>query len=353
MLALMTGSPDVAIRTRGLRKTYRGGRVVAVDNLDLDIPRGGVHGFLGPNGSGKTTTIRMLLGLIAADSGEIEILGAQVPKELPQVIDQIGAIVEQPRLFPAFTARRNLEILGEAIGAPNERVDSVLDGAGLLGRENEAVQGFSLGMKQRLAIAATLMKDPEVLIFDEPTNGLDPAGIHETRGLIRKLGHEGRTVIVSSHILSEVQQMADTVSIIGRGKVVASGPVREILATGPSAVRLVIREQDEARRLLRAEGYTVAEDLGAAQGITAPVAGLRVWRPGVSVDPSDIARLLGQHDLWPSELGAARDNLEDVFLDLTDATRLGAPASEVLPGARFEESSLDEDNRHEDGGVEK
>jgi len=216
-----------AVSTRGLRKTYRhrGRRVVAVGGLDLDVPLGGVHGFLGPDGAGKTTTIRMLLGLVRPDAGTVRVLDRPVPDALPDVVQRVGAIVESPRFFPAFSGRRNLELLAAAIGTPPARVDRVLADVGLADRAGSPFRTYSLGMKQRLAIAATLLKDPELVIFDEPTNGLDPAGIHEVRRTMRALADAGRTVLVSSHILAEVQQVADTVSIVTQGRLVASGHI--------------------------------------------------------------------------------------------------------------------------------
>ncbi|MDN5771043.1 MAG: ATP-binding cassette domain-containing protein, partial [Microlunatus sp.] len=229
--SLATESPW-ALQTTGLVKTYRRRRVSipAVDRLDLRVPAGGVHGFLGPNGSGKTTTIRMALGLIRADAGQIEVFGSEIPQRLPEVVDRVGAIVEQPKFFPNFSARRNLELLATGIGAPRQRVGAVLDEVDLGERARDRYKTYSLGMKQRLAIAATLLKDPDLLIFDEPTNGLDPAGIHAIRQTMRRLADQGKTVLVSSHILTEVQLIAGTVTIIGRGRLLAEGRVSEILA---------------------------------------------------------------------------------------------------------------------------
>ena len=253
----MSGAP--AIETSGLRKTYRTrrGRQVAVQGLDLHVPAGGVHGFLGPNGSGKTTSIRMLLGLINADSGTMTIFGHPVPDDLPAVIDRVGAIVESPKFFPAFSGRTNLELLAGAIGAPKSRVGEVLEATHLADRAKDHYAAYSLGMKQRLAVAATLLKDPDLLIFDEPTNGLDPAGIREVRDTMRDLGQRGKTVLVSSHILAEVEQVADTVSIIGRGHLLASGSVSTILGSqGTTVVRVGVSEPDRAATLLAYEGWT-------------------------------------------------------------------------------------------------
>lgn len=301
--------PETAVRTSNLHKTYRGGSVVAVAGLDLEIPLGGVHGFLGPNGSGKTTTLRMLLGLVTPDQGTIEILGHEVPRQLPAVIDRIGAIVEQPRFFPTMSGRRNLALLAEGIGTPLARVDEVIRDVGLLGRARDDVRHYSLGMKQRLAIAATLLKDPELLIFDEPTNGLDPAGIHETRATIKRLGAEGRTVVISSHLLSEVQQVADTVTIVARGRMLAQGRVADLLTAHAGTVRVGVRQRDAALETLAAAGLTAA---------VAPDGTLRVERPDAAgLDPAEVARVLGEAGVWPSELGVVRENLEEVFLELT------------------------------------
>src|SRR5436190_4377824 len=245
-------------RLHGLRKEYRrirGGRTVAVDGLDLEVPDGGVFGFLGPNGAGKTTTIRCVLGLVRPNAGSLKLLGADVSSGLASVIGKVGSIVEQPALFPRFTGRRNLQILGRIHRVGRSTIDDVLDRVRLSERADDAVRTYSLGMKQRLGIAAALLKDPSVLLLDEPANGLDPAGIVEVRELIRSLGADGRTVFVSSHILSEVQQTADQVAIIARGRLGKSGPVKRVLSAGrarglivkvadvPAAVRLLADAQ--------------------------------------------------------------------------------------------------------------
>ncbi|MGZ8628595.1 MAG: ABC transporter ATP-binding protein [Actinomycetota bacterium] len=215
------------IEVRGLRKEYRRlrrGRTVALDGLDLAVPEGGVFGFLGPNGAGKTTTIRCLLGLVRPSAGRCRLLGAQSPRGLPGVVGRVGSIVETPTFYPRSTGRRNLELLGRVARIGRSRVAEVLEQVGLADRADDQVKTYSLGMKQRLGIGAALLKDPEMLLLDEPANGLDPAGIVEVRELLRRLGAEGRTVFVSSHILSEIQQTADRVAILSRGRSVAAGP---------------------------------------------------------------------------------------------------------------------------------
>ncbi|GAB2760523.1 ABC transporter ATP-binding protein [Terrabacter sp. AAH1] len=312
---------DAAVRTVNLRKTYlsRGARRVAVQGLSMTVPLGGVHGFLGPNGSGKTTTIRMLLGLVRADSGSAEVFGEAVPGRLPHVIDRVGAIVESPKFFPAFTARQNLALLAGAIGSPRHRVDEVLEATHLQDRGRDRYAGFSLGMKQRLAIAATLLKDPDLLIFDEPTNGLDPAGIREVRDTMRSLGAGGKTVLVSSHILAEVEHVADTVSIIGHGALLAEGPVADILGgTGVAQVRVGVAAPDRAEQVLRAEGFSPTRE-GEHLLVAAD-------------DPAAVTRALAGHGLYVNELVPVRPDLESAFLALTADQGLGTDADRAAGG---------------------
>ena len=305
---------DYAVEAYGLRKAYRtwNGKQPAVDGLDLRVPVGGIHGFLGPNGSGKTTTIRMLLGLIAADSGHIRIFDHEVPLAIDEVIGRVGAIVEQPRFFPAFSGQKNLKLLAKAIGAPRRQVAAVLDEVGLAGRDT--YRNYSLGMKQRLAIAATLLKDPDLLIFDEPTNGLDPAGIHEIRTMMRSLARRGKTVLVSSHILTEVQQIADTVTIIGRGRLLAEGYVNQILASeGHVAARVKVSDHLRATEVLSTAGFIV-EPL--------PNRILKVSLVNHKLDLAVITRLLADQGLYLAELTPIQPDLESVFLHLTAGQQL-------------------------------
>ncbi len=316
---------EYAVETSGLRKTYRTrkGRQVAVAGLDLKVPSGGVHGFLGPNGSGKTTTIRMLLGLITADSGSMRVFDREMPAALPSVIARIGAIVEQPRFFPAFSGRKNLALLAQGIGVPTAQVGAVLDEVGLGDRGRDKFRTYSLGMKQRLAIAGTLLKNPDLLIFDEPTNGLDPAGIHEIRATMRGLADRGKTVLVSSHILSEVQQVADTVSIIGRGRLLAEGPVSQILAaSGGESVRVGIANPEQAAQVLAGAGYRV---------VPLPDRSLQVTKVGAPLYPAEVTRVLAQQGHFVAELTPARADLESVFLELTAENHLGAPGGGTDP----------------------
>jgi ABC-2 type transport system ATP-binding protein len=299
---------ELVIETTGLRKEFRslrGHRVVAVDDLDLAVRRGGVHGFLGPNGSGKTTTIRMLLGLASATAGRIRVLGEEVPRRLPRVMDRVGAVVEQPKFLPSLTGRRNLELLAGSIGTPSGRVDAALEQVGLAGRDRDRYRGYSLGMKQRLAIAATLLKEPDLLILDEPTNGLDPAGIRDIRELVRDLGSQGTTVLLSSHILAEVQQVCDSVSIIGDGRLLSAGTVADLVGRDETAgVRVGVADPEGAARVLTRAGLRVSRDGGH----------LYVSEVG---DPARVTRLLAEEGHYVRELVADRPDLESVFLKLT------------------------------------
>lgn len=332
MSVAVAADEGLAIATRGLRKTFRTvrGRRVAVHGLDLDVPHGGVHGFLGPNGSGKTTTIRMLLGLTRADAGSMHIFGTPVPQRLPSVVGRVGAIVESPKFFPTFTAERNLTLLADAIGTPRQRVGEVLEEVGLGGRGKDHFRAYSLGMKQRLAIAATLLKSPDLLIFDEPTNGLDPAGISEIRRTMRSLADEGRTVLVSSHILSEVEQIADTVSIIGRGRVLAQGSVAGLIGGGGESVEVGVAHPGAAVRILREAGFR-AEWLADRQGTDAAesLAGLDPLASGrlvvTGAQPAEITRVLGRQGLWVDRLVPSRRGLEQIFLELTQGEGLPTP----------------------------
>jgi ABC-2 type transport system ATP-binding protein len=311
---------DLVIETTGLRKEFRdrrGRHRVAVAGLDLAVPTGGVHGFLGPNGSGKTTTIRMLLGLARATSGSMRLFGAEVPRALPEVIDRIGAVVESPKFSPNFSGRQNLQLLARIRGLPRSRVDAAVETVGLAGREGDRYKSYSLGMKQRLAIAATLLKEPSLLILDEPTNGLDPAGIREIRDTIRDLATTGVTVLLSSHLLSEVQQVCTSATIIGNGRMLASGNVGDLLTTGHSAFRLVIGDAESAQRVLGEAGFTTAR--------TAAGLDVETERPG-----ADISRALAAHELWADELVPVRQDLESFFLELTADDVLGHETVEVV-----------------------
>jgi len=296
------------IEVEALHKEFRrlrGGRNVAVDGLDLAVPDGGVFGFLGPNGAGKTTTIRCLLGLVKPTAGRTRVLSAEANR-LHTVIDRVGSIVETPTFFPTFSGRRNLRLLARLDGIGPVAVENVLDRVGLGDRGDDIFKHYSLGMKQRLGIAAALLREPELLILDEPANGLDPAGIKEVRQLLRSLADEGRTVFLSSHLLGEVQQICDRVAILARGRCIAQGEVADVLSRGQAA-----------RMVIKVENLQGAVEILTGAGFEAEIAGDEIH---VTADPSDgarISRTLALKRIYVAELRPLEVSLEDVFLQLT------------------------------------
>jgi ABC-type multidrug transport system ATPase subunit len=298
----MNGHGDLVIETRALTKRY-GDSIVAVDDLDLRVRRGEVYGFLGPNGAGKTTTLRMLLGLVRPTSGQAAVLGA--PPGAPQGLARIGAMVEAPAFYPYLSGHDNLVVLARYGGVGEDRVEAVLEEVRLLDRSGDRWATYSQGMKQRLGVAAALLKDPELLILDEPTNGLDPAGMAEMRSFIRSLGEGGRTVVLSSHLMGEVEQVTDRVGVIRDGELVAEGTVEEL--RGRAGLRVRAEPRAEAARLMRA--LPEVDEVTSVDGLL-----------DVTVDTSRapaINRLLVEAGIAVSELYAQRASLEDVFLELT------------------------------------
>jgi ABC-2 type transport system ATP-binding protein len=296
-----------ALKTKTLSKDY--GRRLAVDRLDLEVERAELFGFLGPNGAGKTTTIRMALGLIAPTSGSVEVLGLDVHRHGSEVLPRVGALVESPALYSYLPGRDNLRVFGSLLGGVTEhRIDEVLDIVSLRGRDRDRVRTYSMGMKQRLGLAIALLNDPELLILDEPANGLDPAGIVEMRDLLRHLAGAGKTVFISSHVLSEVQQICTRVAIINHGRLVRVAPVAELLqAPGEFEVRV-----DAPERL-------VAELRKHDWG--------REARPedGVIVTSSpdgrgrSLIKFLVEAGFDPDAVSPRQRDLEDIFLTLTGA----------------------------------
>src|SRR5215211_4274064 len=243
------GSGAFVVETSGLTKRF--GDRVAVDEVDLHVPRGSAFGYLGPNGAGKTTLIRMLLGLTKASSGEMRLLGRSVPAERATALARVGAIVEEPRFHGHLTGRENLRIIAAAREPKaHDRIDGALTRVGLAQRADERVKRYSLGMRQRLGVARSLLPDPELLILDEPTNGLDPAGIQEFRHMIRGFVDEGRTVLLSSHLLDEVEKICDQVAIVDRGQVVVQGSIAELAADGKQTILVATSDNEQAVRIL-------------------------------------------------------------------------------------------------------
>ena len=252
-------TPAPVVRTRGL--TRRFGRQVAVDGVDLDVPRGAVYGFLGPNGSGKTTTIRMLLGLVAPDAGEIELLGQPVPDRVTRVLPRVGALIEGPAFHPYLSGRDNLRRLDDADATADRRTSparlgAALDRVGLTAAAGKRYRNYSLGMKQRLGLAAALLQPRELLVLDEPTNGLDPQGTREVRSLVRELAADGTTVLVSSHLLAEVEQVATHVGIMSAGRLLRQGTLGEVLATGVERLAVTTPDGGTAAQVLAGLGLT-------------------------------------------------------------------------------------------------
>jgi ABC-type multidrug transport system ATPase subunit len=294
----------LVIETKDLRKRY-GQRIVAVDRLTLRVRRGEVYGFLGPNGAGKTTTLRMLLGLIRPTSGSALVLGA--PPGRPEGLARIGALIETPAFYPFLSGRDNLRVLAGHSGAPESRIADVLVEVELSDRAGDKFGSYSLGMKQRLGVAAALLKDPQLLILDEPTNGMDAAGMAEMRSFIRNLGRGRRTVLLSSHLMAEVEQICDRVGVIHGGALVGEGTVDEL--RGRETLWLRVEPLHEAERLLAA--FDGIEDVATVDG------GLQV-----ATDPSAasaINRALVEAGIDVSELRTQRASLEHVFLELTAA----------------------------------
>jgi ABC-2 type transport system ATP-binding protein len=290
-----------AISVQGLTKRF--GSVTAVGDLSFDVPPGTITGFIGPNGAGKTTTLRMVLGLVRPTAGAALVDGVPYVR-LDRPAHHVGAVLEASGLHPGRTARDHLRVLAGRAGVPVRRVDDVLAEVDLLGAARRRVGGFSLGMKQRLALAGALLGDPGILVLDEPTNGLDPVGVHWLRTFLRSRVDEGRTVLVSSHLLAELALSADSVVIIKGGRLVTQGPIAELIASGTAAVRVRTPQADQLRAALTARGVSTeldGPDHVVAQGVGTEVVGQAVAEAGVVV----------------YEMSAQRPDLEDAFLSLT------------------------------------
>src|SRR4051812_41400618 len=304
-MAAPTAAPALALR--GLSKSY--GTRRALDGLDLWVPTGVVYGFLGPNGAGKTTTMRILTGPIRPDAGHVELLGRSFGRRDRQRLFEVGALIESPSFYPFLTGRENLRALA-ATGAPTPaaRVDELLALVNLQDRAGDKVSGYSLGMKQRLGIAGALLSDPKLLLLDEPANGLDPAGIAGMRDTLRGLAALGKTVFVSSHLLGEIQQMADVVGIIANGRLVRQGPIGELLDAG-GTVRVQVPAPDVAHASAVLAGLAGADTVTVGQGGWLSV---RVGSDRIG----DLNRALGAADIWATGLESGND-LELLFLQLT------------------------------------
>jgi len=289
---------DALVEVSGLTKRY--GDTLAVDGVDLTVLAGEVYGFLGPNGAGKTTTLRILTGLIAPTSGSVRVLGGRPGDS--GVLGRTGSMIESPAFYPYLSGLDNLRLLAEYADVPRARIDEVLELVDLTARAKDRFSTYSLGMKQRLGVAAALLKDPELVILDEPTNGLDPAGMRDMRRLIRDLGADGRTVLLSSHLLGEVQQICDRVGIINAGRMVAEQKVEELRGEQELVIRATPREQ--AGSILAAFGSVRRYDDT-----------LRVKVPAERA--AEVNRALVEAGIAVSELRSAERALDDIFFELT------------------------------------
>ncbi len=301
---------DMAIATRALAMRFRGGQF-AVDHIDLAVPQGSVFGFLGPNGSGKTTTIRMLLGLMHPTFGSFRLLGAEAGRGLDAVLARVGALVEGPAFYPFLSGRQNLARCDAAdrsadISSASARIDQALDQVGLLSAAEKKYRAYSLGMKQRLGIAAALLRPRDLMILDEPTNGLDPQGTREIRSLIKQIAADGTTVFVSSHLLAEVEQICSHVGVMSTGKLVFQGTLAELRGRGEPRIRVLTAEPARAAEVLAGLGLA---DIHALDGEVSACIGAQA--------PERINAELVRDGIGVAGLETIRPSLEDLFVELT------------------------------------
>ena len=307
-------SGETVIETTGLTKRF--GERVAVDHADLTVPRGCAFGFLGPNGAGKTTLIRVLLGLTPASEGSMQMLGLPVPDRRSDALARVGAIVEEPRFHGHLTGRENLRLASACRDREAEaRIAPALERVGLTSRADDRVKTYSMGMRQRLGIARCLLADPELLILDEPTNGLDPAGILEFRQFVRSMVDEGRTVFLSSHLLDEVEKICDRAAIVDQGKILMQGTVSELAAGGKPVIQIGCSDVQSAEAILLAHP-AVAESGEIAGGLQL------VLREGTDAVVADIVRHLVEGGIGVHRVEPVRATLEERFLEVT--SRFGA-----------------------------
>ena len=307
-----TDTRDVVLRLNNLTKRY--GQRTAVNNLNLSIKRGEIFGFLGPNGAGKTTTIRMIFGLATPTEGTIEIFGQNAIQQRASVLPRVGALIETPALYLYMSGRNNLRAVASTLGGVSDaRIDEVLKIVGLYGRQKDRVKTYSLGMKQRLGVAIALLQDPDLLILDEPANGLDPAGIVEMRDLMHRLSSEGKTVLISSHLLSEIQQICTRVAIISLGQLITETTIDDLLHSN-GEFEIHVEQAEQALALLRQQTWGQKAQLNNAGNIitSAPQSRGR-----------DLNLFLVQAGFVPETIAPATRDLEKVFLQLTSSEQTG------------------------------
>ena len=302
----MSSQSDLVLHTEHLTKYF--GKLLAIEDLNLDVYRGEVFGFLGPNGAGKSTTMGMMLGLVTPTAGTIEIFGLNSRSELPNILRRIGSVTESTGFYPYLSGKENLYYIARICGGiSNNRIEEVLELVELAGRENDKFNNYSLGMKQRLALACALLNDPEFIVLDEPTNGLDPAGMKEIRELIIRLGQEGKTIFLNSHLLHEVEQVCKRVAIIKKGKVITQGLVKELMnkeiplqirVTEPEKAMIVLNKIDWINSVTREDEIIY-----------------------IDVRPeryAEISAALASENIYLMEMRTKVDTLEDFFLEMTE-----------------------------------
>lgn len=296
------------MRTTGLQKSYKG--TVAVNDVNIHIPKGAVYGFVGPNGTGKSTVMKMILNLIHPDAGEVHLFGEKVTDHSYEIFKKVGSIIENPCFYEKMTARQNLDLHCEYMGFPNKtRIDEVLEMVGLAGAAEKQIRHYSLGMKQRLAIARAILARPEFLILDEPINALDPEGIREMRTLFQRLNRdEGTTIFISSHILSEVDLIADTIGILHHGKLLAELPIEEIHKRQTEYLNLQVDNVAHTAALLEKMGITNFSVLDKEF--------IRIYDSSVS--GKALSKILIENGIGLESLGRNHDTLEDYFFQLTE-----------------------------------
>jgi ABC-2 type transport system ATP-binding protein len=309
---------EPAIEARGLLKRY--GELTAVDHVDLTVRAGDVYGYLGPNGAGKTTSLRMMLGLIRPDAGAVRLFGRDPLQEGVRALDGVAGFVEAPRFYPYLSGRRNLELVAGLDGgdAP-ERIDDALATVDLAGRAKDKVRGYSHGMRQRLGIAGALVRDPRLLLLDEPTTGLDPAGMRDMRALIHRLAGDGITVLLSSHLMSEVEELCDRVAIVSSGRVIHEGALEDLIAS--SAGGYALRTTDDAR------AAAVAREAGGVRAVEAGDDGV-AFRAETEAAVAELSLALARAGVGIVALVPRTASLEELFFRLTEGTPEPAAAPE-------------------------
>lgn len=294
-----------AVVVEGLRKTYK--KTVALDGLSFRVPPGQITGFLGPNGAGKTTTFRSLLGLIRPDAGRMEVLGLKVEQDISQIVRRLGAIVEEPGLIKGLNGRDNLRVAAHTLGKGHERIEELLAFVGLADDAGRRIDGYSKGMRQRLALAGALLGDPELLFLDEPLDGLDPSGQAQIKNSLQQLAAAGKTVVVASHNLADVEAMADNVIVINHGKLVTEGNLSDLLGAYQTGFRVLVTDPAGAVDALTRAGLEASIEDGAIL-VEAEIG-------------SDVSRALAQEGFYPSELIRRGGRLEELFLRLTETVQ--------------------------------